>query len=75
MFHDGRYKLIYYPVGNVRQLFDIAEDPREQRDLSSMPGQAKRLESMTGRFSATATFRWSARIASHVRTDRAGYRV
>ena len=33
MIHDGRYKLIYYPVGNFRQLFDIREDPRELSDL------------------------------------------
>ncbi|MFW5839392.1 MAG: sulfatase-like hydrolase/transferase [Planctomycetota bacterium] len=34
MIHDGRYKLIYYPVGNVVQLFDLQEDPRELHDLS-----------------------------------------
>ena len=34
MIHDGRFKLIYYPVGNYTQLFDLQDDPREQRDLS-----------------------------------------
>ena len=34
MIHDGRHKLIYYPVGNRSQLFDLAEDPEELRDLS-----------------------------------------
>jgi arylsulfatase A-like enzyme len=27
MLHDGRFKLIYYPVGNAAQLFDHYEDP------------------------------------------------
>jgi len=30
---DGRYKLIYYPFGNIRQLFDLKEDPKELHDL------------------------------------------
>ncbi len=34
MIHDGRYKLIYYPVGNHLQLFDLIEDPRELCDLA-----------------------------------------
>lgn len=34
MLHDGRHKLIWYPAGNVVQLFDLAEDPGEQRDLA-----------------------------------------
>ncbi len=34
MLHDGRYKLIYYPVGNRIQLFDLAEDPAELHDLA-----------------------------------------
>jgi arylsulfatase len=29
MVHDGRSKLIYYPTGNCRQLFDVQEDPHE----------------------------------------------
>ena len=34
MIHDGRYKLLYYPAGNVTQLFDLANDPNELNDLS-----------------------------------------
>lgn len=34
MLRDRRYKLIYYPLGNHCQLFDLQEDPREQRDLN-----------------------------------------
>lgn len=34
MIHDGRYKLIYYPLGNRLQMFDLHEDPRELRDLA-----------------------------------------
>lgn len=33
MAHDGRYKLIYYPVGNYSQLFDLENDPDEQENL------------------------------------------
>lgn len=40
MIHDGRHKLIWYPAGNVVQLFDIAEDPAELRDLSAVPAKA-----------------------------------
>lgn len=34
MVHDGRYKLIYYPAGNVFQLFDLEADPGESHDLA-----------------------------------------
>ena len=34
MAHDGRHKLVYYPTGNRLQLFDLAEDPDEMRDVS-----------------------------------------
>jgi hypothetical protein len=34
MAHDGRHKLIWYPAGNVAQLFDLECDPGETRDLS-----------------------------------------
>ena len=33
MVHDGRHKLIWYPAGNVFQLFDLDKDPREQVDF------------------------------------------
>jgi arylsulfatase len=34
MVHDGRYKLIYYPVGSYVQLFDLVEDPHELRNIA-----------------------------------------
>ena len=34
MVHDGRYKLIYFPVGNYRQLFDLEADPFEMKNLA-----------------------------------------
>ena len=37
MVRDARYKLIYYPVGNRIQLFDLQEDPDEMRDMSDKP--------------------------------------
>ena len=40
MIHDGRHKLIYYPVGNRLQLFDIADDPHEMIDRVGDPSHA-----------------------------------
>lgn len=37
MLHDGRYKLIWYPAGNVVQLFDLDTDPNELIDLAGDP--------------------------------------
>ena len=34
MIRKGRHKLIYYPAGNRRQLFDLEADPQELRDLA-----------------------------------------
>ena len=34
MMRDERFKLLYYSVGNVFQLFDIDNDPLEQHDLA-----------------------------------------
>ena len=39
MLRDDRYKLIYFPVGNRKQLFDLHEDPRETTDLAGRPEQ------------------------------------
>ena len=47
MVHDGRYKLIYYPVGNQRQLFDLDEDPNEKFDLSNDSIHHHRLNRLT----------------------------
>ncbi len=41
MLHDGRHKLIYYPVGNHAQLFDLDEDPNEMHDLAGQSSHAK----------------------------------
>ncbi len=40
MIRRGRFKLIYYPVGNCTQLFDLAADPRETRNLAQDPEHA-----------------------------------
>jgi arylsulfatase A-like enzyme len=37
MVRKGRYKLIYYPLGNVGQLFDIENDPDETSNLIGDP--------------------------------------
>jgi len=36
MVHDGRYKLIYYPVGNYVQLFDLEKDPQELHNIAEL---------------------------------------
>lgn len=41
MAHDGRHKLIWYPAGNVLQLFDLQEDPCECRDVAGVPAYAE----------------------------------
>jgi arylsulfatase A-like enzyme len=48
MIHDGRYKLIYYPVGNYRQLFDLQTDPDELIDRSTSPDHRDILARLTG---------------------------
>jgi arylsulfatase A-like enzyme len=52
MVHDGRYKLIYYPVGNHLQLFDMRGGPGELRDLSGLPEVAAAQERLTQRLMA-----------------------
>jgi len=48
MVANGRFKLIYYPVGNHTQLFDLDNDPREMADLDSDPAYADIKASLTG---------------------------
>ena len=41
---DERYKLIVYPKVNHRQLFDLADDPDELRNLAADPAHRQTLE-------------------------------
>ncbi len=41
MIHTGRYKLIYYPVGNRVQLFDLHDDPHELHNRAYSPEYAE----------------------------------
>jgi len=34
MMHDGRHKLIWYPAGNIIQLFDLENDPQELNNIA-----------------------------------------
>lgn len=52
MIHNGRHKLIWYPAGNVVQLFDVNADPTELRDLSNEPSATAVLEDLTKRLIA-----------------------
>jgi len=47
MIHDGRFKLIYYPAGNQRQLFDLQSDPQELRNLAAEASHAEILARLT----------------------------
>ena len=48
MVRRGRFKLIYYPVGNYTQLFDLEADARETTDLAQDPRHADELASLKG---------------------------
>lgn len=41
---DGRYKYIWFYGTGAEQLFDLADDPYETRDLHAAPAQASRME-------------------------------
>lgn len=47
MIRTKEWKLIYYPTGNIRQLFHLKEDPRECKDLAEDPAYSQILESLT----------------------------
>ena len=49
MIFDGRYKLIYYPVGNRKQLFDLENDPCELVDLAGRSDLAEVKTTLTSR--------------------------
>ena len=47
MIRDRRYKLVYYPVGNHAQLFDLDADPDEVHDLAGDASQAQVFQQLT----------------------------
>ncbi len=47
MVTDGRYKLIYYPYGNILQLFDLQQDPDDIHNLASSAGMRAVVERLT----------------------------
>jgi arylsulfatase A-like enzyme len=49
MLRTPSHKLIYYPVGNRFQLFDMVTDPLESRDLSPDPSSAEVLSNLKDR--------------------------
>ena len=48
MIRDARYKLIYYPLGNHFQLFDLDNEPNELNDLADDPSLAGVRERLAG---------------------------
>ena len=46
MVRRGDYKFIYYPCGNVKQLFDLKNDPTESHDLAGDAAYAALLAEM-----------------------------
>ena len=47
MIRSGDHKLIWYPAGNRRQLFDVTTDPNEMNDLATAPESASALEALS----------------------------
>ncbi len=47
MLRQGRFKLIYYPAGNVTQLFDVESDPLEIQELSGRAEFHEMLQGLT----------------------------
>ena len=47
MIRDAQYKLIYYPVGNCLQLFDMNADPREVHNLADQTAMKPVVDRLT----------------------------
>jgi arylsulfatase A-like enzyme len=54
---DDRWKLIFYPQINYRQLFDLEHDPDEMHNLADDPSYAGQIERLTVRMRA-----WQAQV-------------
>jgi arylsulfatase A-like enzyme len=48
MVRSQDWKLIYYPMIERTQLFNLAEDPEELKDLAGDPAHAERIKTMMG---------------------------
>lgn len=46
MVRRGRFKMLYYPVGNRIQLFDLEDDPREIRNLAEDPAYSEEVDEL-----------------------------
>lgn len=49
---DDRWKLIRYPQVDRTQLFDLAADPAETKDLAALPAHAAKVADLTARLEA-----------------------
>jgi arylsulfatase A-like enzyme len=49
MIRTDRFKLVYYPTGNLVQLFDMHHDRLEQHDLAADPAHSATVEELTRR--------------------------
>ncbi len=64
MLTDNNYKLIYYPLLKKTQLFNVANDPYELKDLSQDPTFAERISSMH-----VALDDWKRRVGDPLTND------
>ena len=65
MIRGDRWKLIYYPQIERYQLFDLAQDPFELKDLSTDVAQTSRIESLRKMLEA-----WQDRVGDPIRKKR-----
>lgn len=63
---DGASKYIWYPEGGAEQLFDLARDPHELRNLADSPGH----RGLKERLHAELTRRYTGRDGQYVRDGR-----